>query len=126
MKHSFTWKQKVNTLPLKKALPFVLLLLGALLRLISLSKVPGGYHQDEAFVALNSFGLFHEGMDSAGLKFPIYMSSWGDGQSAMYSWLLTPLLIFTKGVPTLFITRIPQVLIAILTLWCVYLLIKRM
>ncbi|MBQ4259855.1 MAG: glycosyltransferase family 39 protein [Lachnospiraceae bacterium] len=126
MNHLSTWKQKVNTFPLQKALPFVLLLLGALLRIIRLSEVPGGYHQDEAFVALNAFGLFHEGMDSAGLKFPIYMSSWGDGQSAMYSWLLTPLLLFTKGVPTLFVTRIPQVLISVLTLWCVYHLIKRM
>ncbi len=119
-------REKFNSSSLQRLLPYLLLALGAFLRLFLLSKVPGGYHQDEAFVALNSYGLYHEGMDSAGLHLPIYMSSWGDGQSAMYSWLLTPLLWFTGGVPTLFITRIPQVVISLLTLWCVYLLVKRM
>ncbi len=126
MKQAFFSKEKLNLQSLQKILPYLLLALGAFLRLFLLSKVPGGYHQDEAFVALNSYGLYHEGMDSAGLHLPIYMSSWGDGQSAMYSWLLTPLLAFTGGVPTLFITRIPQVVISLLTLWCVYLLVKRM
>ena len=106
-------------------LPFCILLLGALLRIMYLGVVPGGIHQDEAFVALNAFGLFHEGMDSGGNRFPIYMSSWGDGQSAMYIWLLTPLLALNNGIPTLFLTRLPQVIISLLTLWCVYRLIKQ-
>lgn len=114
--------QKLNSW----GLPLLLLILGILLRTICLGSIPGGIHQDEAFLALNSFDLFHEGVDSAGNVFPIYMSSWGDGQSAMYSWLLTPLLRFNHGVPTLLLTRIPQVLISILTLWCVYCLINRM
>lgn len=106
--------------------PILLLLLGALLRLVYLSRVPGGLHQDEAFVLLNSYDLFHEGQDSAGYTFPVYMSSWGDGQSAMYSWLLTPLLLLNKGIPTTFLGRLPQALIGILTLWCVYCLMKEM
>ena len=106
--------------------PILLLILGALLRLLYLSRVPGGLHQDEAFVLLNSYDLLHEGRDSAGYAFPIYMSSWGDGQSAMYSWLLTPLLLFNKGIPTTFLGRLPQALVGILTLWCVYCLVKKM
>ena len=106
--------------------PVLILLLGALLRLLYLSRVPGGLHQDEAFVLLNSYDLLHEGRDSAGYAFPIYMSSWGDGQSAMYSWLLTPLLLLNKGIPTTFLGRLPQALVGILTLWCVYCLVKEM
>ena len=37
--------------------PVLILLLGALLRLLYLSRVPGGLHQDEAFVLLNSYDL---------------------------------------------------------------------
>ena len=51
--------------------PVLILLLGALLRLLYLSRVPGGLHQDEAFVLLNSYDLLHEGRDSAGYAFPI-------------------------------------------------------
>ncbi len=116
---------KLNTLP-KWVVPFLLMLLGALLRLIYLGTVPGGMHQDEAFVALNAFGMFHEGRDSAGLKFPVYMSSWGDGQSAMYIWLLTPLLALNGGEVNPLLCRIPQAFIGILTLWAAYCLMKYM
>ena len=72
----------------------------------------GGLHQDEAFVLLNSYDLLHEGRDSAGYAFPIYMSSWGDGQSAMYSWLLTPLLLLNEGIPHYF-SEAPQALVVL-------------
>lgn len=107
-------------------LPVLILLLGAVLRFVYLGVVPGGLHQDEAFVALNSFGLFHEGMDSAGYRFPVYTSSWGDGQSALYSYMLVPLLLLNGGIPTAFLTRVPQAVVGTLTLWCVYCLMKRM
>lgn len=44
----------------------------------------------------------------------------------MYSWLLTPLLLLNKGIPTTFLGRLPQALVGILTLWCVYCLVKEM
>jgi len=116
---------KLNNMP-KWVAPLLLMLLGAALRLAYLGTVPGGMHQDESFVALNAFGMFHEGRDSAGLKFPVYMSSWGDGQSAMYIWLLTPLLALTGGKVDAFLCRIPQAFIGILTLWAVYCLMKYM
>lgn len=96
------------------------------MRLIYLGSVPGGLHQDEAFVALNSYDLYHEGKDSAGLRMPIYMSSWGDGQSAMYSWLLTVLMFFTGGESSTYLYRLPQALISVFTLWAVYCLMRHM
>ncbi len=107
-------------------LPLLLILLGAFLRLFYLGAIPGGVHQDECFVALNSFDLYHEATDSGGRHLPIYMADWGDGHSAMYSWLLVPLLAFNGGIPTLFLSRLPQALVATITLWCIYCLIKRM
>ena len=107
-------------------LPILLLFLGALLRLFALGEVPGGMHQDESFVALNALDLYHEGRDSAGLFWPVYMSSWGDGQSAMYIWLLLPLIALNGGTVNAFICRIPQAAVGILTLWAVYCLMKYM
>lgn len=107
-------------------LPLLILFGGALVRLVYLESVPGGLHQDEAFVALNAYDLYHEGRDSAGLHFPVYMSSWGDGQSAMYSWMLTILMIFTGGNWSIYLCRLPQALVAVFTLWAVYCLMRHM
>lgn len=108
------------------AAPLLLMLLGAVLRFAYLGIVPGGIHQDESFSVLNALGLLHEGMDTAGRFFPVYLSDWGDGQSGMYSWLMIPLLAINGGKATLFLARLPQALVSVLTLWCVYCLIKRM
>lgn len=117
--------EKINHLP-SWLMPFILLLLGSVLRLVYLGSVPGGMHQDESFVALNAFDMFHEGCDSSGRFLPVYMSSWGDGQSAMYIWLLTPLLALNNGNVNAFLCRLPQAVIGILTLWAVYCLMKYM
>lgn len=118
-------KMVQNKIPLW-ILPLLLMLLGAFLRLFYLGVVPGGIHQDECFVALNSYNLYHEATDSGGRHLPIYMSDWGDGHSAMYSWLLVPLLALNGGIPTLFLSRLPQAIVSICTLWCVYCLFNRM
>lgn len=105
-------------------LPFLLLLLGACLRLFRLGVVPGGMHQDESFVAWNAFAILHEGIDSAGHRFPVYMADWGDGHSALYVWLLAPVLALNGGHITPFLSRLPQAVVSIFTLWAVYHLAK--
>lgn len=107
-------------------LPFLLLALGAGLRFACLGSVPGGMHQDESFVAWNAFALLHEGMDSAGHVMPVYLADWGDGHSALYVWLLMPILALNGGHVTPFLSRLPQAVVAVFTLWAVYLMMKRM
>ncbi len=107
-------------------LPFFILILGALLRLIYLAEVPGGMDRDETFVAWNALALLKDGMDSAGNHFPIYLADWGDGHSALYSWLLIPIFALSGGKFHPFLSRLPQAIVAILTIWTVYCLFKRM
>lgn len=111
---------------LQKAMPLLLIIFGAALRLVALGEVPDGMHQDESFVAWNAFAVLHEGMDSAGHRFPIYMADWGDGHSALYVWLLIPLLALNNGHVSPLLSRLPQAIISILTLWTVYCLMKRL
>lgn len=113
-------------IPTEKLFVFFLLLSGAILRLVALGSVPGGMHQDEALTAWNAFALFHEGMDSDGNRFPVYIAGWGDGQSAMAAWLTIPLIALSGGHVTPFLSRIPQAAVAIFTLWAVYCLTKRL
>ena len=107
-------------------LPFGILMLGALLRLIFLGSMPGGMHQDESFVAWNAFAIFHEGMDSAGHVFPVYMADWGDGHSALYVWLTLPFIALNGGHVTPFLSRLPQAIVAICTLLAVYGVVRRL
>lgn len=116
--------KKINKTALTDLLPLCILLLGALLRLVCLGSVPGGMHQDESFVAWNAFALLHEGMDSAGHRFPVYMADWGDGHSTLYVWLLMPFLAANGGHFSPFLSRLPQAVVSVFTLWSVYCLIK--
>lgn len=99
---------------------FLILILAGVTRLYDMGNLPNGLHQDEAFVALNAFDLLAEGRDSAGHIWPVYMSSWGDGQSAMYIWLLLPFLLFSGGNINLWLIRMPQLVISLLTIVAVY------
>lgn len=120
-------QKKANySILLYRLLPLILIGLGALLRFACLGVVPGGIHQDESFSVLNALGLLHEGTDTAGRVMPVYLSDWGDGQSALYSWLLIPLFALNGGSFNLFLARLPQAAVSVFTLWSVYWLIKRM
>lgn len=118
-------KHKSFSLP-SRLLPLILMLLGSILRLAYLGSIPGGLHQDESFVAWNAFALLHEEMDSAGHTWPVYMADWGDGHSALYVWLLMPLFALNRGHINPFLSRLPQAVVSIFTLWAVYCLLKRM
>ena len=107
-------------------LPALILLLGAVLRLYRLGAIPAGMHQDESMGAWNAYALFHEGIDSAGHHFPTSLANWGDGQSPLYSWLIIPFIALNGGHVNSFISRLPQALVAILTLFAVYDLMRRM
>ena len=111
---------------LEKYLPLMIILLGAALRLVCLGIMPGGLHQDESFVAWNSFAIFHEGMDSAGHVLPIYMADWGDGHSALYVWLTLPVLLLSGGQAIPFVTRLPQAVVGIMTMAALYGVVKRL
>lgn len=106
-------------------IPALIILLGAVLRLVCLGTMPGGMHQDESFVAWNAFAILHEGMDSAGHVLPVYMADWGDGHSALYVWLTLPFILLNGGHVKPFLSRLPQAVVGIFTLAAVYGIVKR-
>lgn len=109
-----------------KIMAFSILLLSVLLRLFWISKVPGGMDRDETFVAWNALALLKDGVDSVGNRFPVYLADWGDGHSALYSWLLIPIFALNGGRFHPVLSRLPQAVTAVLTVWAAYCLYKRM
>ena len=119
-------KSKTNkAFGFRTILPYLLFLLGGLLRFLYLGSMPAGMHQDESFVAWNAYAIFHEHMDSAGHLWPVYMADWGDGHSALYVWLTLPFVALGGGHVSALLARLPQAIMATLTLPAVYGIVRR-
>lgn len=98
----------------------VIIVIGALVRLIQLGYIPGwgGVAQDEAFAGYEAYSLLHFGIDSHGYHMPVYLEAWGSGMNALETYLEIP-FIGLLGLNSLSI-RIPQLIIGILILPAFY------
>jgi len=101
-----------------------LMLIGMLVRLVALGQFPGGVNQDEAYSAYEAYCLLSDGMDSWGYRYPVYLTVWGSGQSALQSYLMVP-MVALFGLE-LWAIRIPQAVNACISLPVIYALLKRL
>ena len=102
----------------RRVLFWTLLLLGLGVRLWRFGAVPGGLNQDEAFAGYEAWALLSSGRDTAGYAFPVYLTAWGSGMNALETYLMIPFIaLFGLKV---WAVRLPQLLIACLSLPCVY------
>lgn len=75
----------------KYYLIFAIILIGIIVRTINLS-YPHGVFVDEAMGAYDAWCLANYGIDSNLMSFPVYLKSWGTGQSALYAYLAIPFI----------------------------------
>ena len=80
------------TWPPHVLLAALLLLTGAVLRLLYLGEIPSGLYMDEASVAYEAWALLHHGITRNGYAWPVNFVAWGNGQSALYSYLSMPII----------------------------------
>ena len=70
----------------------VLLLTGAVLRLLYLDEIPAGLNQDEASSGYEAWALLHHGITRNGYAWPVNFVSWGSGQNVLYAYLSIPII----------------------------------
>lgn len=97
--------------------------IGILARLWKFGDVPADINVDEAYAGYEAYSLLHYGIDSHGYCFPVYLTTWGSGMSALNSYLMIPFLA-VFGAQT-WVIRMPQLIVGCLTLWAVFLIVKR-
>ena len=102
----------------------VILLIGALLRLIALDELPAGMNQDEASMGYDAWSLANYGIDRNGYTFPVYPVAWGAGHGPFYVYL-SMLFIKVFG-NTLFAYRLPGALLGIASIPILYLTAKKL
>lgn len=107
-----------------KLIFLILMATGIAVRIIGFGVIPGDINQDEAFAGYEAFSMLYYGVDSAGYRFPVYLSTWGSGMNALNTYLIMPFMAIFG--PHIWVIRMPQLVVSCLTLWVVYLLIKRM
>lgn len=93
---------------MKRTQIFLILILffGATFRLWGLSKIPEGFHADEAAFGYNAYSLLRTGKDEYGKSFPLVLRSFDDYKGAIYSYLTVP-FVATFGLNE-FSVRIPS------------------
>jgi 4-amino-4-deoxy-L-arabinose transferase-like glycosyltransferase len=96
------------------AIAFALILLvGIFARTWQFGILPAALNEDEASTAVDAFDLAHYGVDRIGMSFPVVFTSWGNGQNALYAYVLIP---FVSAGLTPVMVRLPMLVSSILTL----------
>lgn len=118
------WKFNLKSKNYTRIFFVLLMAAGIAARLIGFGVVPGDINQDEAFAGYQAYSMLHFGVDSAGYRFPVYLYTWGSGMSALNTYLMMPFMAVFGA--KIWVIRLPQLIVSCLTLWVVYLLVKRM
>jgi len=90
----------------------VMLVLALILRLYKLSDIPRGLHVDEIGMGYDSWCIAHFGVDRYLNSFPMYLSNYGGGQSALYCYITVPLILLGGFTPLML--RLPSVIFSML------------
>lgn len=107
----------------QRAVLILLAVIAIAVRVWRFGDVPGGLNQDGAMAAVDAKALADYGTDRLGMRYPVFLTAWGVAQmSALLSYILIP---FVKlfGLSAVVI-RLPQLLISLTSLWCLYLFVK--
>ncbi|MGI5976125.1 MAG: ArnT family glycosyltransferase [Candidatus Limivicinus sp.] len=107
----------------RRLLFWLILAAGIFARVWEFGIVPGDINQDEAFAGYEAYSILKYGIDTAGYRYPIYLTAWGSGMNALESYLMMPFIaLFGLKV---WVIRLPQVIVGCLSIWVVYLLVRR-
>lgn len=102
---------------------YILIVIGILIRSISITSYPSGLNVDEASSGYEAFSIMNYGIDRNGHSFPVFLEAWGSGQNALYSYLMIP-FIKVLGL-NLLSTRLPMVIISCISLFVWYYLLSK-
>ena len=98
------------------------MVVGFIIRLINLEKMPNGLIPDEASAGYEAFSILNYGTDRLGKSYPVFLISWGSGQNALYTYLLIP-FIKILGL-TKFAVRLPMAIVSCISIIAMYYLLK--
>jgi len=117
---------KIKTMLKQKSVFLILaiFILASYLRLFNLSSTPSGFHADEASFYINALSLKTNARDEDNRLLPLSINSLIDPKPALFSYFQVPFITLLNN-PTL-ASRLPSFVLAMLSLWFIYLLTKEL
>lgn len=116
-------KYKVTEKRYELFIVLIIMTITILTRTVGIGTYPGGINVDEAYSGYEAWSMLNYGTDSWGYHNPVYLTVWGSGMSVLNSLLMIP-FIKIGGLNTITI-RLPQVIIGCISVYVMYLLLKR-
>ncbi len=101
-----------------------ILILATILRLFWLGQVPIALNWDEVSMGYSAYSLSVTGADEWGARWPLFFRSYGEWKSAVYIYLLVPLVKFFGLTPV--VVRLPSAVAGIFAVYLMYLLGKKL
>lgn len=98
--------------------------LALVIRLFLLGSVPASLNWDEVSMGYTAYSVAETGADEWGSKLPLFFRSYGEWKSAVYVYLLVPLIKLFGLSP--FIVRLPSALFGVASVYLIYLIAKRL
>jgi len=102
---------------------FFILILAIVLRFLFIGTMPA-LNPDEAALGYNAYSLLKTGKDEHGSSWPIHFKSFGDYKPGGYVYLALPFIKILGLTPLA--TRLPNLILSILTIYYFYLLINQL
>jgi 4-amino-4-deoxy-L-arabinose transferase-like glycosyltransferase len=109
---------------MKHKLLFLILLLGFVLRIVYINKIPYGFTPDEASYGYDAYSILKTGKDQWGHSFPLVLESFGDFKPPLYSYVLIP-FVWLFGLEK-WVIRIPNAIFGTLAIYVTYLLVIKL
>jgi 4-amino-4-deoxy-L-arabinose transferase-like glycosyltransferase len=109
---------------MRHKLLWAILILGLLLRVVWIDKVPAGFTPDEASFGYDAYSILKTGKDQWGHSFPLVLESFGDFKPPLYSYILTP-FVWLFGLEK-WVVRFPNALFGTLAIYVTYLLVREL
>lgn len=101
-----------------------ILIIGFVSRVLFIDYQPNALNVDEASAGYEAWSILNHGVDRNGKFLPAFLIAWGNGQNALYSYLMMP-FIMLFGLNTLSV-RLPMAIIGCVSLVIMYLLLKEL
>lgn len=102
---------------------FLLILTGVFARVFLFGSIPDGLNQDEAFAGYEAWNILTTGHDTMGYYYPLYLFTNGGGMNALETYLMIPFMAAFG--PQDWVIRVPQVIVAVLSIPAAYGAAKR-
>ena len=101
-----------------------ILALALALRLLMLGSVPPSLNWDEVSMGYTAYSVSETGSDEWGSHLPLFFRSYGEWKSAVYIYLLVPLIKLFGLSP--FVVRLPSALLGVVSVYLIYQIAKRL